>query len=180
MVDRDNVRDLAIFGLGPDAVWPDVLRAYERRRTLYSGKESFATYGLYRDYERREMLAEVEAAFERLSASEIALAGRPTRESTAPVEEIGEAPTGSPPDPESAPGEYLRYHRLKLGLNLHQVAGEIKVGAAYLGRIESEDFLGLPAAVYVRGFVASYAEVLGLPDAEALTVCFLEKMQEAT
>ena len=37
-----------------------------------------------------------------------------------------------------------------------------KIRKGYLRALEENDFDGLPAAVYVRGFISEYARVLGL------------------
>jgi len=47
-----------------------------------------------------------------------------------------------------------------------------------LDQVENHRFPGLPAPVYVRGFVVSYARMLGLPNPERIAVAFLEKMKQ--
>ncbi|MEJ2188572.1 MAG: helix-turn-helix domain-containing protein [Acidobacteriota bacterium] len=82
----------------------------------------------------------------------------------------------APPDPSHQPGAYLRHHRQRLGLDLQHIAAEIRVSPAILSKIEHEEREGLPAPVFVRGFVLQYARALGLPDAEKLANAFLETM----
>ena len=48
----------------------------------------------------------------------------------------------------------------------------------YLGFIEEERFDGLPAAVYVRGFVTGYASCLGL-DAKRVASSYLQRYEES-
>jgi len=59
-------------------------------------------------------------------------------------------------------GPRLRRARLLRGLEIDDVAAATKVNPTYLRFIEEERFDGLPALVYVRGFVTAYARLLGL------------------
>lgn len=59
-------------------------------------------------------------------------------------------------------GPRLRRARLLRGLEIDDVAGATKVNPTYLRFLEEERFDDLPAIVYVRGFVAAYARLLGL------------------
>ena len=64
------------------------------------------------------------------------------------------------------------------GLELDQINAITKVNPNYLRCIEEERFDALPAAVYVRGFVAAYARCLGL-DAGRVANEYLERLQTA-
>ena len=59
-------------------------------------------------------------------------------------------------------GPLLKKVRLYKNLNPDQVADATKINRAYLNALESHDFSGLPAWVYIRGFVTQLAKVLGL------------------
>src|SRR5262249_26371852 len=59
-------------------------------------------------------------------------------------------------------GARLRRARLRQGIELDDITKITKVNPTYLAFIEDERFEGLPAAVYVRGFVVGYAGCLGL------------------
>jgi cytoskeletal protein RodZ len=59
-------------------------------------------------------------------------------------------------------GETLRQARLDKGVSLADAARDTRIRRAYLEALESEDPASLPAAVYTRGFLRSYAEYLGL------------------
>jgi hypothetical protein len=97
-------------------------------------------------------------------------------ESTAPARET--APQAPEPDPTREPGAYLRYHRQLLSISVQAVADETKIRSLQIEKIEQESYSGLPAAVYVRGFIIQYARFLGLPDPEALAVSFLQGMEK--
>ncbi len=65
-------------------------------------------------------------------------------------------------------GECLKKVREKNGLSLEQVTSRTRIPASHLHALESEDFANLPAKVFVKGFVRSYAKVLGLDEEETL------------
>lgn len=64
-------------------------------------------------------------------------------------------------------GRRLKEARNKKGWSLQQVSERIHVATRYLDSIENGDMTGVPAPVYIRGFVINYARVLGL-DEEAI------------
>jgi len=77
-------------------------------------------------------------------------------------------------------GARLRRARLRQGIDLDEITKITKVNPTYLAFIEDERFDGLPAAVYVRGFVVGYAGCLGL-DANAakrVAASYLQRYEE--
>ena len=64
-------------------------------------------------------------------------------------------------------GERLRDARRDLGLDLEEITERTKIRARYLIAMEEERWDALPGAAYVRSFLHTYAEELGL-DADAL------------
>jgi cytoskeletal protein RodZ len=64
-------------------------------------------------------------------------------------------------------GELLERRRLERGLTLKEVEEATKIRTRYLEGLERDDYTVLPDAVYVRGFLKTYADYLGL-DGEAL------------
>lgn len=65
-------------------------------------------------------------------------------------------------------GTRLRDRRIERALSLVEVERDTRINREYLAAIEAERFDVLPAPVYARGFVRSYARYLGLPEHEAL------------
>jgi cytoskeleton protein RodZ len=59
-------------------------------------------------------------------------------------------------------GASLRDARLRQGLDFPEVEHGTKIRAKYLRAIEDEEFDVLPSETYVKGFLRSYAEYLGL------------------
>jgi cytoskeleton protein RodZ len=62
-------------------------------------------------------------------------------------------------------GETLREARLAAGIELEQAERTIRIRIRYLDALEREDWGVLPAEAYVRGFLHTYADYLGLDGA---------------
>ncbi|MFO8047562.1 MAG: DUF4115 domain-containing protein [Desulfosudaceae bacterium] len=58
-------------------------------------------------------------------------------------------------------GLYLSRCRQESGLSINYLASELKLGVNLLVAIENEDFSKLPDPVYTRGFLRSYANLIG-------------------
>jgi cytoskeleton protein RodZ len=59
-------------------------------------------------------------------------------------------------------GTSLREARLRQGIDLPRVEADTKIRAKYLRALEEEKFDVLPSETYVKGFLRTYAEYLGL------------------
>ncbi len=59
-------------------------------------------------------------------------------------------------------GQSLKNRRLQKGLTLEEVTRVLRIQPRYLKALEAERWEDLPARVYVEGFLAKYAEFLGL------------------
>jgi cytoskeleton protein RodZ len=67
-------------------------------------------------------------------------------------------------------GERFRAAREARGLTLSDVAEQIRIRSVYLAAIEDENWTAIGAAVYVRGFLRTYARFLGLDPEETVAV----------
>jgi flagellar biosynthesis protein FlhG len=88
-----------------------------------------------------------------------------------------------PPMPAVGPrteynGPLLRQIREALGIELREIVERTKIGMGYLVSLESDQFGKLPASVYVRGFLAEYARILGL-DSRRVVETYLERYRAA-
>jgi cytoskeletal protein RodZ len=59
-------------------------------------------------------------------------------------------------------GSSLREARLRKGLDFPEIESGTKIRGKYLRALEDEQFSQLPAQTYVKGFLRTYAEYLGL------------------
>jgi hypothetical protein len=71
-------------------------------------------------------------------------------------------------DPKMSLSLWLRAGRANKGLSLEDVAKITKIQSRILEKLEAGKLDGLPAEVFVRGFVRSYARCCGLDETEAL------------
>ncbi len=65
-------------------------------------------------------------------------------------------------------GRYLQSVRLEKKISLEKVSEETRIGMGILQIIEKEDLEALPAEVFVRGFLRSFARAVGADAAEAI------------
>jgi cytoskeleton protein RodZ len=70
--------------------------------------------------------------------------------------------------PRDTVGDLLRRTRQEQGVAVEQVAGALRIRAAYLTAIEQARYDRLPGPVYALGFVRAYANALGLDGDEAV------------
>lgn len=71
-------------------------------------------------------------------------------------------------EPRTALAAWLRSGRLQRKLSLQDVAKITKIQPRILEKLESGQLDGLPADVFVKGFVRSFAKCVGLPESEAI------------
>ncbi|MBW2609132.1 MAG: DUF4115 domain-containing protein [Deltaproteobacteria bacterium] len=65
-------------------------------------------------------------------------------------------------------GALLKDERKKKGLSLDEVAKITRLRRHYLDALDNEDWDNLPAPVFIKGFIKSYAQTLGLDERNAL------------
>ena len=162
----------------------EIERAWAVARDTYAG-ESLATYSLFEASESEELLERIELAYRVLSDPAERAMYDATLKTPSPPEDalplVVESESSPPPErPELRPeikgfedledesnasefgGGRLRRSRLRRGLELEQIAETTKISVSYLRCLEEDHYSGLPAPVYVRGFVTAYARCVGL------------------
>ena len=65
-------------------------------------------------------------------------------------------------------GRYLQAIRLEKKISLENISAQTRIGVANLLLIEQEDIEGLPAEVFVKGFLRSFAGAIGADGDEAV------------
>ena len=186
----------------PTASFEDIRRANRRIRDIY-GAESIAISGLFDPASLEAVHRRLDLAYTTLMDAakrkeydmELFPDGvpmpvtPPVTHSEAPpprpVAKVDEPATLAirPPMPEVSPhtefsGPLLRQIREAIGIELREIAEKSKIGMAYLVALEGELWPKLPAAVYVRGFLAEYARALGL-DPERVKQTYLARFRAA-
>lgn len=66
-------------------------------------------------------------------------------------------------------GECLRLRREETKMSLEKVSQKTKISLNILRALEANDFESLPSPAYVKGFVLSYARVVGLSPSDIIT-----------
>jgi flagellar biosynthesis protein FlhG len=186
----------------PTASFEDIRRANRRIRDIY-GAESIAISGLYDPASLEAVHRRLDLAYTTLMdaakrkdydaelfpdgvpitpPSDHAGVPVPTARPAAKVDDPATL-AARPPMPEITPatvftGPLLRQVREAIGVELREIAERSKIGMAYLHALEGDVFAKLPAAVYVRGFLAEYARALGL-DAERVKQTYLARFKAA-
>jgi hypothetical protein len=71
-------------------------------------------------------------------------------------------------------GDILKKRREELGMDLREISETLKIKYAYLKALEDDDLKNLPAEVYVKAYLNSYARSLNLDPEEVLNVYNLQ------
>lgn len=66
-------------------------------------------------------------------------------------------------------GAILQQERQRLGLNEKEVADQLHITMHYVKALESNNYEKLPGAVFAKGYIKSYALLLGLDEADLLS-----------
>lgn len=69
-------------------------------------------------------------------------------------------------------GPYLKSLREHYRLSVNDVAHRLHIRPKYIESMEISDFDSMPSKVYARGYVASYAEFLGINPVQVVEKCF--------
>ncbi len=156
-----------------DATLPDIKNAYSSLKNLYS-TDSIATSPLMDEISkenRERILGEIEHAYKTLSILHIKeeLSMEPESPVESPTEngQTGEKRSG---------GSELRRARQSNKIELKEVADSTNISKRHLLNIEDENFAELPARIYLKGFIISYARYLGL-DAEKIANDILKRFE---
>lgn len=75
-------------------------------------------------------------------------------------------------------GEFLKSKRVEKNFTLEKLSQKTKISVNILKSLEVNDFQNLPSPAYIKGFVTSYAKVLGVSQSEA--VSRMEQTYEST
>ena len=167
-----------ILEVNPNATVKEIQRAYEQAKETYH-PDSLAIYSLFSEEEVSGIQGAIEEAYRVLidealrkvyDQSHLQISDGPKWEK--PLETQAISPKKKAPlsftdlsinvEEEVYRGKTLREIRERIGIDLRAVSSETKINIKVLEWIEGEVLEKLPAAVYLKGFLKSYAQSIGL------------------
>jgi flagellar biosynthesis protein FlhG len=162
-----------ILEISPDASIKEIRTAYLYLKKLYS-EGSIATQPvsdeLY-ELDNSSILEEIEKAYNKITSYLQADAGEAGVDKNA-VEDIKTEESKS--DPPCFSGNILKKIRNSMGVELCEIASHTKIGRQHLNNIENEKFEQLPAEVFLKGYLRTFAEHLSL-DSEKVVNDYMTK-----
>jgi len=166
-----------ILEVSPTATSKEIQRAYEHAKETFHA-DSLAVYSLFSEEEVKEIQKTIEEAYRVLmdemlrssyDQSHLKTVGgqppeRPYEAQGVSKEKKSLSFTGLSFDAEGGRyrGETMKQIRERMGVELQTISKETKINMRILEWIEEEAFEKLPALVYLKGFLKSYAQSLGL------------------
>ena len=167
-----------VLELAPGASLTDVRKAYIRLKELYS-TDSLAIMAVDDDISgdyKAQVLAQIQEAYHRLRYM-LEKKEREVNGQTIVVESQEDHPRVASSAEEVYSGSLLKKIREELQIGLEAVATATRVPLQSLEYIEQENFSGLPAEVFTRGFVVAYARHLAL-DVESVVADYMQRYRE--
>ncbi len=178
-----------VLELKANAPQHEVTAAYDRARATYSG-ENPAIYTIFSEKEARELLTVIEEAYQVLGNKILRniydqrlLSGKASLNDLSFEAILDASKHGLPEDKVETPvhtykkdeafekkylskdtwmGEDLKAYREYKMMSVEKLSGITKINSYYIVAIENMNPDGLPAVVFVRGYVVQMAKALGL------------------
>jgi flagellar biosynthesis protein FlhG len=183
-----------ILEVSTTATIKEIQKAYDHAKETFQA-DSLAVYSLFSEGEMREIQEAIEEAYWILT-SEVSrksydqshfqtVGGQPTEKSieaqgTSREKKTSLSFTGFSYNAEDElyRGKTLKQVREKMGVELQVISQETKINIKILEGIEEEALEKLPAMVYLKGFLKSFARSIGL-DPHKVVEDYLRFMDEA-
>jgi len=185
-----------ILEVSRTATSKEIQRAYEHAKETFHA-DSLAVYSLFSEKEVKELQEAIEEAYRTLADEGLRRSYDQSCFQTA-----GEGPTNEPSRTREISGEKksplsftgLSFHaevelyrgkalkqiRERMGVELQTISREMKITIKTLEWIEGETFEKLPPLVYLKGFLRSYAQSLGLNSQQVIDeyIRFMEESKK--
>jgi len=172
----------------------EIERAYERARETFA-VDSLAIYSLFSEPEVKEIQGAVEEARRILMDEELRrgydqshfqIGTGPPTEAPSEAREVSEEKKTSlafsgllfNTEREAYRGRVLKEVRERMGVERQAISKETKISMKTLEWIEEEVFEELPPLVYLKGFLKSYAQSLGL-DPQKVVEGYIRSIEES-
>jgi flagellar biosynthesis protein FlhG len=183
-----------ILEINPTASAKEIQRAYEHAKETFHA-DSLAVYSLFSEEEVEQIQEAIEEAYRVLmdgalrrsyDQSHFQMVGGQPPEKPSESQEVSKGKktslsfTGLSFNVEEGlyRGKTLKQVRERMGVELQTVSKETKISVKILESIEEEAFEKLPALVYLKGFLKSYAQSLGL-DPQKVIEDYLQLLNES-
>jgi flagellar biosynthesis protein FlhG len=183
-----------ILEINPTASAKEIQRAYEHAKETFH-TDSLAVYSLFSEEEVKEIQEAIEEAYRVLMDEALRrsydqshfqmVGGQPPEkpseaQGVSREKKISLSFTGLSFNGEEGLycGKILKQVRERMGVELQTVSKETKINIKILEWIEEETFEKLPALVYLKGFLKSYAQSLGL-DPQKVIEEYIRFMEES-
>jgi flagellar biosynthesis protein FlhG len=183
-----------ILEINPTASAKEIQRAYEHAKETFH-TDSLAVYSLFSEEEVKEIQEAIEEAYRVLMDEALRrsydqshfqmVGGQPPEkpseaQGVSREKKISLSFTGLSFNGEEGLycGKTLKQVRERMGVELQTVSKETKINIKILESIEEETFEKLPALVYLKGFLKSYAQSLGL-DPQKVIEEYIRFMEES-
>ncbi len=183
-----------VLEISPKATTKEIQRAYEHAKETFD-VDSLAIYSLFSEEEAKEIQEAVEEAYRILMDEGLRRSydqshfqmvdGLPTDEPSEAQEVSGEKKTSLSfrglsfnTEGELFRGKALKQVRERMGVEPQAISKETKISMKTLEWIEEEAFEKLPPLVYLKGFLKSYAQSLGL-DPQKVIEEYIRFMEES-
>jgi flagellar biosynthesis protein FlhG len=183
-----------ILEIGPTATAKEIQRAYEHAKETFHA-DSVAVYSLFSEEEVKEIGGAIEEAYRVLmdealrrnyNQSHFQMVGGQPPEDPSEAQGVSK---GKKPllsftglsfnvEEEFYRGKTLKQVREGMGVELQTISKKMKINIRTLEWIEEEAFEKLPPLVYLKGFLKSYAQSLGL-DSQKVMEEYLRFMEES-
>jgi DnaJ-class molecular chaperone len=172
----------------------EIQRAYEHAKETFHA-DSLAVYSLFSEEEVKEIQEAIEEAYRvlmdealrrRYDQSHFQMVGGQPPEKPSEAQGVSREKktslsfTGLSFNDEEGlyRGKTLKQVRERMGVELQTVSKETKINIKILEWIEEETFEKFPALVYLKGFLKSYAQSLGL-DPQKVTEEYIRFVEES-
>jgi DnaJ-class molecular chaperone len=183
-----------VLEVGPTATTKEIQGAYEHAKETF-GVDSLAIYTLFSEEDVKEIQETIEEAYRILMDEGLRRSydqshfqmvdGLPTDEPSEAQEVPGEKKTSLSftglsfnAEGELFRGKALKQIRERMGVEPQAISKETKISMKTLEWIEEEAFEKLPPLVYLKGFLKSYAQSLGL-DPQKVIEEYIRFMEES-
>ena len=173
-----------LLELSHRATREQIQRAYQHAKKTFS-EGSLAAHSLFTREDRQQLLGRIEQAYRVLSDEssrsqydqEIALTGNTANPAKITSTQLQDPSHFLTALPEPLTGKALKNIREHLGISLQDIALRTRIHLPYLQYIEEDRIEKLPHEVYLRGYLAQYAQVMGL-DASRVVQGYLKNHSE--